>query len=75
MYIPDVQYRKAKQLAFCRVCEKHINKGEDMVSWYTTLNRGQHIHIHPLCVMVLSELVKENIQDNPPMSGREKSEL
>jgi hypothetical protein len=39
------------------------------------LNSGQHIHIHPLCVMDLSELVKENIQDNPPMSGREKSEL
>lgn len=49
--LPD--YRKAERTAFCRLCESEIPRGSFMISWYTSLNRGQNIHMHPECVIDL----------------------
>lgn len=54
------EYREAKQDAACRVCDKWIKKGEPMVTWYSSRNRGQNIHIHPACVKTLYQLVEAN---------------
>lgn len=54
------KYRQPERDALCRVCEKGIKCNQDyMVSWYSSANRGQHIHICPDCVKVLYELIPE----------------
>lgn len=42
--------------AFCRVCDKEIQKGENMFSIFSRRNRGQHIHICKSCIELRKEL-------------------
>ena len=52
------KYRQAERDAICRVCSRVIKKKEDyMVSWYSSANRGQYIHICPSCVKDLARLL------------------
>lgn len=52
------KYRQPERDALCRVCEKDIKRNEDwMVSWYSSSNRGQYIHICPDCVRKMYELL------------------
>lgn len=54
------KYRQPERNAFCRVCEECIKRNEDyMVSWYSSMNRGMHIHICPDCIKKLYELLPE----------------
>jgi len=57
------ELRPAKRLAHCRVCDEDIKIGNLMVTWYSSWNRGQHIHIHPECVAELYRISNETIQD------------
>lgn len=74
-HIPDAQFRAAERNAVCRFCEEDINKGDKMLTWYTNCARGQYIHLHPHCVLHLSNIIINEMIDNPPMSGKEASEL
>jgi uncharacterized protein YlaI len=56
---PNATLRKAERNAFCRSCDKVIEKGEDMVSMYSWRNRGQHIHLCLDCSEVIGKLAKE----------------
>lgn len=52
------EYRLAEQAAFCRVCDKELQRKVDyMVSWHSWRNRGQNIHICPECVVTLYDLL------------------
>lgn len=52
------KYRQPERNAICRVCGGVIERNTDwMVSWYSSANRGQNIHICPYCVKVLYELI------------------
>lgn len=54
------KYRQPERDAKCRVCSKTIQRDADwMVSWYTSQQQGQYIHICPDCVKVLYELIPE----------------
>lgn len=61
--MPTIEIRPAQRLAFCRVCEQDIQKGDEMVTWYTNLSRGQNIHIHPKCVLHLAGLVMDKVME------------
>lgn len=55
------KYRQPERDAICRVCENVIRRNEDwMVSWYSSANRGMHIHICPSCVKALNELIPDD---------------
>lgn len=52
---PEV--RKLQRDGWCRVCAGQLVKDEtDCVSWYSTANRGQNIHICVPCVVNLYKL-------------------
>lgn len=52
------KYRQPERNAICRVCEVIIERNTDWtVSWYSSANRGQNIHICPDCVKMLYELI------------------
>lgn len=53
------EYRKAERDAFCRACDKTIQKGEYMVSWYSHRNQGMNIHICPTCAIDIGTLVED----------------
>jgi len=56
--MPDPQYRQLQRDGYCRICEEVIEQKKDwVVSWYSTCNRGTHIHICPKCVRELYELL------------------
>lgn len=42
-------YRMAERNAVCRSCNKTIEKGEKMVSWWSYLNSGMWIHLCKDC--------------------------
>lgn len=63
MYDSKPKLRKAERDAACRVCDKWIRKGEQMISWYSYRNRGQNIHIHPECVDRLHALIHGEIDE------------
>ena len=53
------QVRPAKHKAFCRACDNVIKVNQDMVTWYSHRNRGQHIHICIKCCNNIGRLVWE----------------
>lgn len=53
------KYRVAEREAFCRACDGLIQKGDKMVSMYSSRNRGQYIHFHPECVKLMASLIDE----------------
>lgn len=56
--MPDPQYRQLQRDGYCRICEEVIEQKKDwVISWYSTCNRGTHIHICPDCVKVLYGLL------------------
>ena len=52
--------RPAERPAFCRACDGKIEKGDLMVTLYSSRNTGQWIHFHPECVERMAALVKES---------------
>lgn len=50
------QVRPAERTAFCRGCDKPIEKGTEMVSFHSWRNRGQNIHICLPCAESIGEL-------------------
>lgn len=43
--------RKAERKAYCRCCDKQLQVGEEMTSWYSHRGQGQYIHICLNCSM------------------------
>ena len=54
------ELRKAERIAFCRACDSPINKGTDMVSWYSPRNQGMHIHLCIPCAEKRGAMAKEH---------------
>jgi hypothetical protein len=52
------EVRAAERVAFCRCCDKPIEKGQTMVSWYSYRNRGMNIHICLPCAREIGEMAK-----------------
>jgi hypothetical protein len=55
----DITRRAAQRPAFCRGCDKKIDKGEDMITTYSFRNTGQHIHFCLACAEKIGELAEE----------------
>lgn len=54
----EVVYRQLERDGYCRICEEIIERKKDwVVSWYSSCNRGTHIHICPKCVREIYELL------------------
>lgn len=49
--------RQAERVAFCRACDKAIQKEEYMVSFYSHRNRGMWVHICTSCVEDIGGLI------------------
>lgn len=49
--------RQAERVAFCRACDKAIQKEEYMVSFYSHRNRGMWVHICTSCVEDIHNLL------------------
>jgi hypothetical protein len=62
----DPVVRRAEHKAFCRACSQVINKGDPMVSWYSTANRGMHIHLDLDCAQHIGHIAKEAVRMPPP---------
>ena len=54
-FLPEA--RAAQRNAVCRACHEDITKGTPMISWYSSMNRGMHIHLHEECAIKLGTLV------------------
>lgn len=54
-----MEIRKAKREAYCRGCDKVIEKGEEMFSTYSWRNRGQNIHICLDCIDKITKMKAE----------------
>ena len=52
--------RQAERNAYCRGCDKLIKKGEEMVTTYSSRNRGQNIHFCVNCAKQIGDLVKDD---------------
>lgn len=48
--------RLAERNAVCRACGGSIPKSTPMISWYSPLNQGMHIHLHEECCIKLGLL-------------------
>lgn len=46
----NFEYRQAKREAVCHCCDKWIDKGEYMVTGYSSRQRGMNMHFHPDCL-------------------------
>ena len=46
--------RKAERTAYCRLCDKQINRGEEMYSFWSYRNTGMWIHLHLECVKYMN---------------------
>jgi hypothetical protein len=58
--------RKAERPAYCRGCDKVIEKGDEMISFHSYRNRGQFIHICVDCsgrIGALAWVAKEKSHD------------
>lgn len=51
------ELKQAKQQAFCRSCDGAIQRGEWMVSFYSSRNTGMWIHICPSCAEDIGGMV------------------
>jgi RNase P subunit RPR2 len=51
--------RPAERKAFCRLCDKTIQKGQEMISWYTIRGQSSHIILCLPCGQELGEMAKE----------------
>jgi hypothetical protein len=54
----DPKIKTAERQAFCRACDGTIERGEQMMSWYSYRNRGMHIHLHLECVRRMAQDVQ-----------------
>lgn len=55
-----MELRKTKRDAQCKSCHKTIYKNtEDVIYFYSHLNRGTHVHICMKCVETIFDLVSE----------------
>lgn len=52
--------RNAEHKARCRACDAELEKGTQMVSWYSFRNRGQYIHICLPCAKHIGYIAKEH---------------
>lgn len=53
-----IQRRQAERKAYCRGCDKEIQRGEEMISTYSFRNTGQYIHFCLDCAKLIGDLVK-----------------
>lgn len=53
----DIVRRKAERNAFCRGCDKTIEKGSDVIYTYSSRNRGQQIYFCVECAKQIGKLV------------------
>lgn len=58
------ELRPAERTAYCRGCDKKIQRGEPMVSFYSFRNTGMSIHLCLNCAEDIGELVKEHKESN-----------
>lgn len=68
MFLPVKREIVAAHGAFCRSCGTNIAKGVESVSWYSSANRGMHIHICLDCVEKIHNLV----QSDAKLENKEK---
>lgn len=53
--------RPAERAAKCRACDKDIQQGEEMITWWSCRNRGMYIHLCLDCCKKIGEMSnKEN---------------
>lgn len=57
-----IERRVAKRSAFCRGCDKAIERGEEMISTYSFRNTGQYIHFCLDCAKLIGELSCQTIK-------------
>ncbi len=53
-FLPEA--RPAKRNAVCRACHEDIPKDMPMISWWSAMNRGMHIHLHEECAIKIGNL-------------------
>jgi hypothetical protein len=51
--------RLAERNAMCRACQETIPKGTPMISWWSYLNSGMHIHLHEQCAIDIGNMAIE----------------
>jgi len=54
-----IEIRKAERVAICRGCDTKIERGKEMVSWYTIRGQSSHIHLCFDCVKKMYEMLIE----------------
>lgn len=52
----DIVRRPAQRNAFCRACDKTVDKGEEIIYTYSMRNRGQSIIFCLDCAKTIGEL-------------------
>ena len=57
----EPQIRAAERDAFCRYCDKRIDKGQTMFTWYSHRNQGMSIHLHLYCVLSMGNMVNRHL--------------
>lgn len=53
-----IERRQAERKAYCRGCDKAIQRGEEMVSTYSFRNTSQYIHFCLDCARLIGKLAK-----------------
>lgn len=61
-YSGEVEFRQALRKAWCRICGNEIPIGEKMATWYSSANRGMHIHLHLKCAVELGHRAELEIR-------------
>ena len=54
--------RIAERNAFCRACSCNIDRGTEMISWYSIHGKGTNIHLCLPCISKLNELLDKEIE-------------
>ena len=57
------ELRRAMRVARCRACDTEIDPGTPMISWYSSANRGMHIHICLKCSDAIGRLSHEKVKE------------
>lgn len=51
-----IERRQAERKAYCRGCDKTIQRGEEIISTYSFRNTGQYIHFCLGCAKLIGDL-------------------
>lgn len=56
--------REAQRNAYCRSCDKEIQKKEEMITLWSRRNRGQYIHLCLECAKKIGKLAEGTTDGN-----------